>query len=143
MRIVTPEIQDYFASLQMRLGEAKQVPFKAVSIEDWQPKPSNCHKNVDYWVNSRKNCLRVRGWLTSGGPDHGSCQFIAHSVVEDNGVLYDITPIGSNTSPLNFLRHVGDANAFDSIQPTWSWTTYPIIVELSHEPGGFGHDTEQ
>jgi hypothetical protein len=143
MRIVTSEIQDYFASLQMRLGEAKYVPFKAVSVGDWQPKPSDCHNNVDYWIDSRNNCARVRGWLTWGEDEHGSCHFIAHSVIEDNGVLYDITPIDPNTPPPNFLEDVGETKAFDAMQPTWSWTTYPIIVELSHEPAECGDDTEQ
>ncbi len=66
MRIVTPEILSYFASLHFRIAEATHVPFRAVSFGDWHPKPAECHKNVDHWIAGYKNRTRIRGWLTWG-----------------------------------------------------------------------------
>ena len=133
MRIITPAIESYFASLQSRLGEAEPVSFRAVSIAKWLPQPSQCHENVDYWIAGRHNCTRVRGWLTWGEDELGSCLFIAHSVVDDNGILYDITPIDPNTSPLMFLKHIGTVEAFDAMQPQFSSATYPFLFELPQE----------
>ena len=142
MRIVTPAIESYFASLQSRLDEASRVPFKAVSIAEWLPLPSQCHKNVDYWIAGRLKSRRVRGWLTWGKDEAGSCLFIAHSIVDDNGILYDITPIDSNTPPLIFLKHIGSREAFDAMQPTWSSSVYPFIFEVPQESGEFEEDAE-
>lgn len=142
MRIVTPAIESYFASLQSRLGEARRVPFKVVSIAEWQPQPSQCHKNVDEWIAGCHNCTRARGWLTWGKDETGSCFFIAHSIVDDNGILYDITPIAPNTPPLMFLKHIGSTEAFDAMQPTWSSATYPFVFDLPEESGEFEEDAE-
>lgn len=133
MRIVTPEILSYFASLQSRIGQARNVPFREVGVEKWQPESAQCHKNVDFWIARHGNCTRVPGWLTWGNDEYGSCHLVAHSVVDDDGVLYDITPIDPNTPPPLFLRHIGGEAAFDAMQPEWSWTTYPIIFALSGE----------
>lgn len=143
MRIVTPEILNYFALLQSRIGEARSVPSRAVSFGDWQPKLANCHKNVDSWNAGHENRVRVRGWLTWGNDESGSCHLIAHSVVDDDGVLYDITPIDPNTPRPKFLTHVGQKEAFDAMQPQWSWTTYPIIFELSNKPVEIEDEAEQ
>ena len=59
MRIITPEIERYFQSLQTRLAEARLVSFENVSLADWQPKPSDCHNNVDYWTTRHVDCTRV------------------------------------------------------------------------------------
>ena len=115
----------------------------AVSIADWQPKPSDCHNNVDRWIAHHDCCTRVRGWLTWGEDGAGSCQFMAHSVVEEGGVLYDITPIDSNTPTPKFLKHLGETEAFDAMQPVWSSVIYPIITELSHEPTAPDEDMDQ
>lgn len=143
MRLVTPEILSYFASLQSRIDEAKHVPFREVSMAEWQPKPAHCHENVDWWVAGRQNRTRIRGWLTWGNDEYGSCLLVAHSVVDDDGVLYDITPIDPYTPPPTFLRHLGDKTSFDEMQPEWSWTTYPIIVALSGGSAEFEDQTEQ
>jgi hypothetical protein len=140
MRIATPEILSYFASLQTRIDEATLVPFRAVSVADWKPKPAECHKNVDCWNVGHENRARVRGWLTWGNDEFGSCHLIAHSVVDENAVLYDITPIDPNTPPPMFLRHIGEQESFDKMLPQWSWTTYPIIFELSDESGEIEED---
>jgi len=125
---------NYFASLHSRLGEAEDVPFREVSIADWQPKLAECHNNVERWTTGYEGRTRVRGWLTWGDDASGSFHLIAHSVVEEDGLLYDITPIDPNTPRPKFLRHVGDKESFDAMQLTWSWTTYPIIFEISSEP---------
>jgi hypothetical protein len=143
MRIVTPEILSYFASVQSRIEEAKHIPFREVSVADWQPKPAECHKNVDYWISGYEKRTRVRGWLTWGNDESGSCHLIAHSVVDDDGTLYDITPIDPNTPPPMFLRHIGEKGAFDVMQPQWSWTTYPIIFEMTNESARFEDEAEQ
>lgn len=60
--------------------------------------------------------------------------FVAHSVIEENGDLYDVTPLDPSTPSPLFLRHVEAEAVFDAMQPEWSWTFYPIITELSNEP---------
>lgn len=143
MRIITSEIERYFQSLQTRLAEARLVSFENVSLADWQPKPSDCHNNVDYWTTRHVGCTRVRGWLTWGEDESGSCHFIAHSVVEQDGALYDITPIDPNTPPPRFVKHLGETEVFDAMQPAWSWTIYPFITELPLEPTVPDEDIDQ
>lgn len=143
MRIVTPELMNYFASLHSRLSEAEDVHFRKVSIADWEPKLADCHNNVDRWNAGYERRRRVRGWLTWGNDAYGSCHLIAHSVVEDDGALYDITALDPHTPRPKFLRHLGDKETFDAMQPDWSWTTYPIILELSSEPAELDDEPEE
>jgi hypothetical protein len=132
MRFVAPEIEIYFASLCSRIGEAVDVPFVRVSRGYWEPAQSYCHKNVDSWVEGNANLRAVRGWLT-GGDDNGTYTFIAHSVVEDRGNLFDITPLAPGSPSMKFLIDHGSKEAFDAMQPAWHLVTYPFATELSNE----------
>jgi hypothetical protein len=149
MRSITPEIQSYFDELYSRIGEGEHVPFEAVSLPGWEPPLAECHKNVDHWVDyrnaqpQRRKLKAVRGWLTWGVDAFGYCNLIAHSVVDEDGKLYDITPIAPDTPPLLFLRHVGTKKSFDEMQPEWSQTSYPLITSLSDEAAGIRDEAEQ
>ena len=133
MPLVTPSIQTYFDSLYGRIHTAVPIPFRAVASEAWQPKQSDCHRNADKWVATNNQRERIRGWLTWGADGIGSCIFVAHSILEEAGILYDITPIDPNTPSPMFLRHEGSADIFDAMQPEWSWTIYPFITQISSE----------
>ena len=141
MPIVTPPIQTYFDSLYDCIHTAAHVSFRDIASEQWQPEPSDCHRNADRWVGANNPRERIRGWLTWGIDGLGSCMFVAHSVIEEAGVLYDITPIDANTPSPKFLRHEGTAEIFDAMQPEWSWTIYPFITQLSNEPAEFVNET--
>jgi hypothetical protein len=136
VRLITPEIQNYFDEVSSRIADAEEAPFEAVSLPcGWTPKPAECHKNVDHWTaQPRHRHLKVvRGWLTWGKDASGLCMLTAHSVVEENGKLKDITPVDSDTPPSWFVRHAGAKESFDAMQPEWSWTTYPLEAPMSNE----------
>jgi hypothetical protein len=132
MRIITPKIENNFASVFARVSEAVDVPFVKVSGE-WQPKQSCCHANADYWATLHPNVRTVRGWFLNGPNEMGGCLFIAHSVLDKDGNLFDITPPAPNP-PMKFLRHKGSKEAFDAIQPEFSSADYPFILEMDNQP---------
>jgi len=131
MRIITPEIESYFASLHSRYDEAIPVPFEAASANDWMPTPALCHDNVNDWAERNPHLKVVRGWyaemLFGGG-----CRYVSHSVIERDGVLFDITPTECSRPP--FIRHVGTQEEFDGLKMAWTGVIYPFIDFLSNEP---------
>ena len=105
--------------LYARRKEAVVVSFVECSLGDWKPSEHECHRNVDWWVFNHAGCKAVRGWMffdfhrTSMGllP---AVRFTAHSVVEDSGGLYDITPSrASQRYP--FIKHEGTEEDFISL----------------------------
>jgi hypothetical protein len=133
------ESQTYFGPLYARLADAKPVSFRRVETSNWKPEQSQCHRNVDFWTEQDSARLAIRGWLTWGANQAGRCKFMAHSVVEEDGELYDITPIDANTprEGLAFLRHIGTSEEFDILKEYHTDTTYPpITYEEMHSMGG-------
>jgi hypothetical protein len=122
------DIDSYLKSLGARLGERVEVPFKSVSISEWRPMPRCCHANVDCWVSGQTGRKALRGWLIDGTDGLDGFLVVAHSVVDECGELYDITP--RDGSPLNpnerrwFLRHNGTTEEFDAMpKPPSHWVS--------------------
>ena len=71
----------------------------------------------------------VRGWLFWGPGVDGRYNIMAHSVVDEAGVLVDITPIDENTprEGLRFLRHVGTEEEFNVLKEPFSQFFYPFM----------------
>ena len=71
---------------------------------------------MDLWVAGEDDEKALRGWLffddkTTSGGRVNAVTFQAHSVVEENGVLVDITPTrASRRYPL--MRHEGGEKHF-------------------------------
>ena len=92
-----------------RRGEAVVVPYVERMIARWKPEEHQCHWNMDLWVAGEDGAKAVRGWLffdhkTTSGGRVNSVTFQAHSVLEENGVLVDITSTrASRRYP--FIRH--------------------------------------
>ena len=84
---------EYFRQLLQRVDQAVKVPFRAVSHEGWQPEPNKCHENVDCWVKHHPQSSAARGWMFWPSVLPGRYEFRAHSVVEEDGGLFDITPM--------------------------------------------------
>ena len=130
----TPDPGSYFIYLYPRIERAELVRLdQNVRIGDWTPLPKVCHENVDRWCADKLGRLAVRGWLRGATGGMGSYLLISHSVVEEHGELYDITPedgtpIGPPT-PRWFIRHPGPKETFDSWakQPQFSsrWVHRP------------------
>jgi hypothetical protein len=120
----------YFRDLLEREGEAVKIPFRAVTHGEWEPKKNDCHNNVDYWIMHHREASAVRGWLFWGPGEDGRYNIMAHSVVDEAGVLVDITPIGENTSrqALRFLRHGGTEDAFTAMKLSCSQVFYPFLT---------------
>lgn len=97
--------------------EAKPVRFGTRKTESFEPRPHECHSNVDRWVSAaHAGTKAVRGWLVydcalSAFP---MVRFQAHSVIEEDGRLVDITPAGGTRRAL-FLRHPDGNEMFDLI----------------------------
>jgi hypothetical protein len=128
MGLITPEVESYFASLSSRIGEAVEMPFEGTP--GFEPRATYCHDNANDWAARDANRKAVRGWyiLLLGS---GSYMFIAHSVIEEAGRLYDITP--SDPRPTKFLTHEGTQDEFDALKIEWSGNPYPFRTELSNE----------
>jgi hypothetical protein len=122
------EIESYFAVLYARIGDAVEVPFERRSTPEWEPSLAECHKNAGYWAALHPYLQVVRGWFVEGPYDFGSYRLIAHSVLDDGGRLFDITPIDPNSARPKFLRHIGTTEVFDAMQPRWSWLFYPPVL---------------
>jgi hypothetical protein len=91
---------------------------------------NDCHGNVDRWIESHPGTKVVRGWLFWPPDAAGRYRFIAHSVVDENGDLVDITPIDPNTlrQGLRFLRHEGTEKDFESMKIVCSEVLYPPMT---------------
>ena len=84
---------EYTAQLYERRGEGIKLERVDIKIDDWKPVANECHGNVTEFCLRYDGFIPVRGWLYHdyfGERDY--VLFIAHSAVESNGVLYDITP---------------------------------------------------
>lgn len=53
---------------------------------------------------------------------------MAHSVVNEEGKLYDITPIQPGTPRPIFLRHLESDADFDALLPQCNDVTYPFLT---------------
>lgn len=118
---------DYFCQLNERVPQAVKVPFCKAQLDGWEPAPGKCHENVDHWVRHHPECAGVRGWIFWPRDESGRCRFMAHSVVEENGKLLDITPIDPNTprETLVFLRHLGTEEEFNLMKTDCAAIVYP------------------
>jgi hypothetical protein len=134
---MTPEIRSYFVSLCARAdnNEAVVVPFVRVRDRDWEPKSTLCHPNADHWAGLKQGRRAVRGWIVDGSDGMGGHLFKAHSVVEEDGKLFDITP--SDRFPDDppkpeparlFLRHEGEKRAFDDMLPEYNCVPFNSVA---------------
>jgi hypothetical protein len=101
---------------QQRRNQATPVELRIVAFADGSgPLPNQCHQNVNRWIAENPRCNRIRGWLITS-------RFIydKHSVVEDNGSLYDITPRAYPSIP--FLPYTGPDTEFCGIIAQWIGT---------------------
>jgi len=127
---MSPEYVRYFTSLCARAstGDVKRVDFRPVKHGEWEPKSKVCHANADYWEGVTPSARAVRGWLICGNDGVGGYLFGAHSVVEENGELYDITPHDCPSPgpepPRLFLRHGGDKGPFDDMLPACNFVPF-------------------
>jgi hypothetical protein len=119
----------YFSELLERESDAEKVRFRGVSRSDWSPKKNDCHNNVDYWVAHHHEIKVVRGWLFWGPNEALQYNLMAHSVIDDDGALVDITPLDENTprEALRFLRHLGTEEKFAIMRVPCSHVLYPPI----------------
>jgi hypothetical protein len=124
------DYSEYFRRLYERVNTAAKVPYREVGLEDWQPELNKCHDNVDFWIEHHGNDLAVRGWIFWLPDETGRCTFRAHSIVQENGTLVDITPIDSNTprDGLLFLRHLGTEEDFEPMKTVCSEVLYPPMT---------------
>ena len=122
------DVETYFRSLYERVNEAESVPLRAVECAGWKPEQNQCHNNVIMWVRYDAERSRVRGWLTWGKDEGGKCKLIAHSVVKENGELYDITPIYPDTPRPSFISHLEADAEFDILLPQYNDVTYPFFT---------------
>ena len=131
---MTLDTDGYFAQLYQHLNEAKPVPVVSVAIDDWKPIPRFCHENVDRYTEHQPSRSAVRGWVIDGTDGCEGYLLIAHSVVEENNKLYDITPQDGETpgppNPRWFIQHPGTKETFDAWarQPKYSshWVYPPL-----------------
>jgi hypothetical protein len=127
---MTPEIRSYFVSLCARADNdaAIVVPLVRVRDGDWEPKSKCCHHNARHWESREPGRKAVCGWLICGTDLAGGYTFGAHSVVEENGELYDITPhdcASANPEPPRlFLRHEGEKRVFDAMLPEYNSVSF-------------------
>lgn len=107
-------LEELAAMLFAHNAEAQAVGYAPRDSSAFQAKPHECHSNVDRWVAEHPECAVVRGWLiydyTLGV--HPVVRFQAHSVLEENGRLVDITPNEARQRP-PFLRHPEGNEMFD------------------------------
>lgn len=126
MQIMRPELRPYFVSLCMRVEASDCIPVEVVSVchEGWAPKATKCHQNVNRWVSLASGRTAVPGWVITGTDTVGGYWFVAHSVVEEDDRLYDITPADrfpndspQDEAPRSFLKHQGTIAAFFEMLP--------------------------
>ena len=100
--------------------------FREVTFNEWKPASSKGHENVDFWSGNHPSTIAVRGWLF-WRLEAGRFNFVSHSVIEENGTLIDITPIGGNMlhKHLLFLQHLGSDEEFEAIKKCHSCLVFP------------------
>jgi hypothetical protein len=139
------DYSEYFRRLYERVDVAVEVQFREVSLEGWQPELNKCHDNVDYWRKHHAESCAARGWIFWPPDETGRCKFMAHSVVQENGTLVDITPIDRNTprESLRFLSHPGTEAEFQSMKVVCAEALYPPITsEEWHESQSSAENNE-
>lgn len=124
------DYNEYFRGLYHRLSAAFKVPFQEVTFPGWHPKLNDCHANAKFWAANNAATTVVTGWLFWPPDIIGRCTFRAHSVIEENGQLIDITPIDKNTprDGLLFLRHVGKEDEFEQMKTVCAEVLYPPVT---------------
>lgn len=116
----------YFQQLLERVNSAVTVRSCEVQLNEGKPKLNDCHRNVG-WIENHPETKAVRGWLFWPPNDAGQYNFMAHSVVDENAQLVDITPLDPNTTRegLVFLRHLGKEEDFLVMKTRCSTVLYP------------------
>lgn len=104
---------------------AASVPFREVRLNGWEPKRNDCHRNVDFWVRHHPEIKPVRGWLFWELNHAGQRLIMAHSILDENGQLVDITPLRRNG--LLFLKHCGTEEEFSAIKTHCAQVSYPPL----------------
>lgn len=134
--IMTTEHRSYFVALCKRVVQSEPVDFVPVAHHGWKPEAKFCHRNADHWASLKQGRRAVRGWIVDGSDGMGGYLFKAHSVVEEDGKLYDITPADRfpDDSPRQeparlFLRHHGLTETFDAMLPACNYVPFFGVVE--------------
>jgi hypothetical protein len=117
----------YFQQLFERVNSAVKVPFREVRADGWEPKLGDCHRNVDFWVTQHPETKAVRGWLFWPTDETGRYRYMAHSVLDENGTLVDITPVDSRDGLL-FLKHLGTEEDFSAMKIPCAQVWYPPLT---------------
>ena len=113
---------EYEAAICERLPNAGVLPFKKVSVGNWEPVRNECHKNVDRWIAATPTHKAVRGWVTYKQclvGDTLGLELTAHSVVRNEaGEFFDITPLHDERQrpSMRFVAHLGDEADFWSLE---------------------------
>jgi hypothetical protein len=117
----------YFQRLLERVESACAVGFREAEPCEGEMKANDCHRNVDRWVEHHPESKAVRGWLFWPANEAGRYTFMAHSVVKEQGQLFDITPLDANTprQGLVFLKHLGTEAEFLRMKTTCSNVVFP------------------
>jgi hypothetical protein len=142
------DIGEYFQRLYESLDLAVEVQFREVSLNNWTPEMNKCHDNVNHWVRHSAARRAVRGWIFWPPDETGKCRFFAHSMVEEDGVLIDITPIDSNVPRrcLRFLTHKGSETDFECMRTQYAEVLYPPIAfsewQASQQPAANGDESD-
>jgi hypothetical protein len=110
----------YAKELLSRRSSGLVVPHRRVT-ESWQPRVHFCHQNAREYQRRHPATRVVQGWLyfdmsslaIFGAGAH--LDFLAHSILEDDGGLFDIAPrqLGQGSYP--FLAHEGPSEFFDQL----------------------------
>jgi len=121
------EYRFYFEQLLTRMNSAVKVPFREVRFDGWEPRISDCHSNVDLWVHHHPETKPVRGWLFWPPNAAGQYTIMAHSVLEEDGQLVDITPLQRDISRdgLLFLKQLGTEADFLAMKAAYSQVFFP------------------
>ena len=124
------EYNTYFQQLLEGESVAAKVPFREVQLNGWEPRKGDCHGNVDFWIRHHPETKAVRGWLFWKPDAAGRYLIMAHSVLDENGQLVDITPIDQNAprDGLLFLKHLGTEEDFSAMKISCSQVFYPPVT---------------
>lgn len=137
--MTTPDLETYFAALHSRQNEARIMKHRVVSAPGWTPKPNCCHPNIAYCVELNPQLKPVHGWMIRARGWGDSCNYVAHSVFEEGGELYDITLAGQAECDLYpFIRHVGTEAEFCAVKQVrcelWYPPCAPDLSDADDEP---------
>lgn len=122
-------IQKYFVCLFERLKKTEPLRFDDVSLGDWEPEPSRCHANVEFWKTRHPQLEVMRGWLVQELEEIGRYQLTAHSLLDDHGCLIDITLRNeSDRVGMRFLRHGGSDKEFFGVEAWCRQIMHPPLT---------------